>query len=371
MAARDLEMDAWINRYRSLAEGVVIMVCPVLLAIALNKVNLKIEEHGRVVPIIMLVVAAITLIAGICPFLICRLTGPPHTVTKCMASLSCTCLVVLACWIMRLIISDNWLYPAIGAVFGLCIVVSTVIYGRRNNAAPGNAGHYNIQENSLELSAGVTALLFLGLEGLALEGQNNVLKSTPDPLSKPMGASFIACVVGVWLMLLETNPAQISHDKISNLTKLFDIIMTSGICLVMFFIIDALMKIKALLLMAPPFLILMVHVFHLVFPPTVVNANNGREFKPASLELTKVTFTGFLAVSIPRIRNGSLNKCTHWFILLAASAIASGLVWRLFTHVRPVDNKVVATANIASFCTHLCIVIAAIPFAVMAGNALS
>uniref|UniRef100_A0A0A9BF96 Uncharacterized protein n=1 Tax=Arundo donax TaxID=35708 RepID=A0A0A9BF96_ARUDO len=458
MAARGFEMDTWMNRNRAFAEGVVVMVCPVLLAIALSKVNLKSEEHGRAIPIIMLVVAAITLVAGICPFLVCcfskckrfssESSNFPQTVTKFLAPLSSACLVILACWIIHLIIIDNWAYPAIGAVIGFCIVARTVSYFCANKTAKEGEECSSKLENSLDFSTGVAALLFIGLEGLALEGQINRAKGIQDRLTKPMGASFIACLVGVCLMLVETIPPFTSHSIIGNLTNIFDILMASAVYLVLLVIMYALMKLRALLLFASPFLILVMHVFHVAvnrdarssynnnsnatIPETTVTISNegiepvaeldvsstsssrsnavatpatntttggnnnrddesdvhnnvggsssvipnetndadGRsnrreEHKPASLELTKVTFTGFLAVSIPRISNGSLNSCTECFMHLAAGAIVSGLIWRYLTHIKSY------TANAASFCTHLCVAIAIIPFTIMAGKALS
>ncbi|TVU20965.1 hypothetical protein EJB05_30572, partial [Eragrostis curvula] len=350
------------------------MVCPVVLAIALDKVDLKKEEHGSVIPIIMLVVAAITLIAGICPFLICRFpsdrTESPRPVTRCLAPLSSAFLVALACWV-HFIIFGKWSYPVIGAVFGLCFVIPTARYCYGNDAAAGGIrGHYSTLENSLEFSAGITALLFVGLEGLALEGQiNKSDKATQGRLTKPLGASFFACVLGACLMLLETTPLLIKdRDIIKNqVIKVFDFLMTCAICLVMFFIMqELLMKIQALLLFAPPFFVLMVLVYN---HAVANNAQNSENYEPAPLELTKVTFTGFLAVSIPSISKDSLNKGTHWFILLAALAIVSGLGWRQLTHYK--SDSIKKAANVASFCTHLLIVIAAIPFTVMAGDALS
>ncbi|KAK3164330.1 hypothetical protein QOZ80_1AG0016130 [Eleusine coracana subsp. coracana] len=395
-----------MNRYRAFAEGVVVMVCPVLLAIALDKVNLKNEEHGSVIPIIMLVIAAITLVTGIFPCLICHLSsGSPHIVTKCLAPLSSMCLVALACWIIRLIMLHNWSFPAFGFVFGLCIVIRTAMYCRgcaeaENTAEPQPqpaaliaAKEYCITlENSVDFLAGITALLFVGLEGLALEGQISRDRPTQDHLTKPMGASFFACVFGILFMVLETAPPLITDHEVVKLTKLFDVLMTCAISLVIFFITDALSKIPALLVFAPTFLILMVLAFHHTFtnnapappplptvtnnPPTPAsspavtnNDTNGESNKPASLELMKVIFTGFLAVSITSISKDSHNKGTHWFILLAAAAIVSGLVWRLLTHHKSDSFK--KTASVASFCTHLLTVMAAIPFTIMAGNALS
>lgn len=95
--------------------------------------------------------------------------------------------------------------------------------------------------------------------------------------------------------------------------------------------------------------------------------------KPASLELTKVTFAGFLAVSIPVIGNGSLSTSADLFLTCAASAVASGLVWRFLTHdnVSLIPQRAVErAAHVASFCAHLLIVIATVPFTIMAANAL-
>ncbi|GJN05309.1 hypothetical protein PR202_ga22928 [Eleusine coracana subsp. coracana] len=201
-------------------------------------------------------------------------------------------------------------------------------------------------ENSVDFLAGITALLFVGLEGLALEGQISRDRPTQDHLTKPMGASFFACVFGILFMVLETAPPLITDHEVVKLTKLFDVLMTCAISLVIFFITDALSKIPALLVFAPTFLILMVLAFHHTFtnnapappplptvtnnPPTPAsspavtnNDTNGESNKPASLELMKVIFTGFLAVSITSISKDSHNKGTHWFILLAAAAIVS------------------------------------------------
>ena len=113
------------------------MVCPVLLAITLKKVDLNSKEHGHAIPITMLVVATITLTADICPFLVCSLSkrfsrgssSSPHKLTKLLAPLSSTLLVALACWIIYLIL-DSWAYPVIGAVIGLCYIICTVKYFR-------------------------------------------------------------------------------------------------------------------------------------------------------------------------------------------------------------------------------------------------
>lgn len=388
-----------MNRYRAFAEGVVVMVCPVLLAIALKKVDLKNEEHGGAVPITMLVVAAVTLVAGICPYLVCCVSkrffnnngsssGSPHAATMLLAPLSSTCLVALACWIVHLIL-DSWAFPAVGALVGLCSVIRTVMhFTTRAGQGDAETEYCDRLESSLDFLAGVTALLFLGLEGLALEGQINSSRTTHGRLTTPIGTSFVVCVFAASLMLVETMPPR---RLVRYLTETIDILAGFAVSLAMFFIMYPLMGLRALLLLAAPFLILMAYVFYVAIGKDdgnnnhrVASANGDEESsgvsgsgaadgdnKPASLELTKVTFTGFLAVSIPSISKGSVTMYAECFLHLAAAAVVSGLVWRLLTHYKKSQTTVATVADIASFCTHLCVAVAVIPFTIMAGNALS
>lgn len=64
-------MDQLMSRSRSFAEAMVVMICPVLLALALDKVELNSKLYGRVIPALMLAIAAAALITGICPLLAC------------------------------------------------------------------------------------------------------------------------------------------------------------------------------------------------------------------------------------------------------------------------------------------------------------
>uniref|UniRef100_A0A0D9Y820 Uncharacterized protein n=1 Tax=Oryza glumipatula TaxID=40148 RepID=A0A0D9Y820_9ORYZ len=383
-------MDALMKRSRAFAEAVVIMVCPVLLAIALHAVDLKSAEHGAAIPIAMLVMAAITMISGTFPFLaLCfskRFVANgawrlPTTATNCLAPFSCACLIVLACWIIRLIVSERWanVFPAIGGVLVLCILIRTVIYCRARIDPVDDAEFDARLENSLEFLAGVTALLFLGLEGLALEGHSNGGQGGQQQhLALPLGVSFLACVFGVSLMLIEMIPplpgAADNGDGdgyaflMSNYTVIFDFAMAFAVSAVMWSIMHAIMELRALLLLLPLFLILLVRAYDVAVGAdtgTGGGGGGGKDEKPASMELTKVAFTGFMAVSIPAVKTGSLCGSTDWFLIFAASAIISGFAWRLLTHA-----KMGTTANFASFCTHFCIAIATVPFTVMAVKAL-
>lgn len=101
-----------------------------------------------------------------------------------------------------------------------------------------------------------------------------------------------------------------------------------------------------------------------------MQASEEQGFKPASLELTKVTFTGFLTVSVPAFSSSSISGYAHGFILLTAAAVISGLGWRLLTHRMVPSRAMVAAANVASLCAHLCVAAAVIPFATMAVKSL-
>lgn len=360
------------------------MVCPVLLALALKKVDLKSEEHGPAFPIVMVVIAGVTLTSGICPLLACcfsqRFTTagviptPVTWSTWILTLFSSTCLVVLACLIALLVISKNSVIP-IGTMFGVCIVIRTVCYYcyAQNDAIAQQEAEeefYSKLDNSLEFLSGVTGILFLGLEGLALEGQTSSSKGIERRLRAPIVISFGACALGVFLMFLEMiPPVAVKRTNNALFTVILDGFMAIGAVAVLVVIMLKLMGCQALLLFTPAFLIFL----ELAFQTCAGGSNDDDEgiemSKPASLELTKVTFTGFLAVSVETISSGSPNKWTDWFLLFAAGAIVSGLAWRLLTHAK--SKTTVETANVASFFTHFCVAIATILFAVMAGKAVS
>uniref|UniRef100_J3KZM2 Uncharacterized protein n=2 Tax=Oryza brachyantha TaxID=4533 RepID=J3KZM2_ORYBR len=349
------------------------MVCPVILAIALKKVDLKSEEHGTAAPITMLVAAAVALIFGTAPFLALCFSRRffngerrlPTNATNVLVPLSSVCLIGLASWIIHLILSERWaiVFPAFGVVLGLCVLIRTVVYCRAPVGPVDDDALDGRLEKSLEFLAGVTALLFLGLEGLALEAQ--VPQGGQHRLAAPLGASFVACVFGVLLVLLDMIPPLLRPITVSSLAVMFDVVMALAVTAVMWSIMHEILdEQRALLaLLLPPFLIFMVWVYDATLG--LRSGGVGEDEKPASLELAKVTFTGFLAVSVPVIRTGSLCSSTDWFLIFAASAIVSGFAWRLLTHY-----EMGKTANFASLCTHICVAIATVPFTAMAVYAL-
>lgn len=335
------------------------MVCPVLVAIALDKVDIKVYGHHAFFA--MLAMAGITLIIGICPFLVCWLSGTfvrPVPVTAILATLSSCSLLILTCFIAQLVVPKNTLIIW-GVVFGFLVLLRAVEYYLRGDFNPYQQNE--ILNESHEFLTGVTGVLFLGLEGLALEGHD-------DPMFQKGGAvavaSFIVCAAGVCMMYLEmTPPINFDEEKhIATLTLMLDSVMAGGTFILLMLVMFKLMGRLAFFLFAPPLVI----ILYLVYLVYAQNPPAGPPSTPASLELTKVTFTGFLAVSITVVHNTSPSMLTCCFLLFAAAAIVFGLSWRLLSqaHIRKSFPGLVSSdpfdssASLASLGTHVCIVIA-------------
>jgi len=91
--------------------------------------------------------------------------------------------------------------------------------------------------------------------------------------------------------------------------------------------------------------------------------------KPAPLELTKLAFTGFLAVAMPSVTNASVGIPSIFFVLFTATTVLLGLLWRLLTHEAKPSEAVLKAANHASFFAHTFISFAGVAFWVMAVSA--
>jgi hypothetical protein len=52
--------------------------------------------------------------------------------------------------------------------------------------------------------------------------------------------------------------------------------------------------------------------------------------------------------------------------ITSQAAVVSGLMWRILTHLKSDDGVRKAALNVVSIVTNLCIVIAVVPFAIMA-----
>lgn len=118
--------------------------------------------------------------------------------------------------------------------------------------------------------SGGTALLFLGLEGLALEGGQGEEATSKHRLSKPICVSFLACVCGLYSMMVGMIPPRPRRgirlilsgipdettreveryvSGVIRLTLVFDAAMIVAIVFVMFLVMYTLMKLPAFLLL--------------------------------------------------------------------------------------------------------------------------
>ncbi|KAM3400530.1 hypothetical protein ACQJBY_005408 [Aegilops geniculata] len=377
-------MDALKNRARAFAEGILIMVCPVLLAIAFGQVNLNTEGNrfvrGSISPL-----AAVTLEAGIFPFLcLCgsknlvdlhpRLSRCLFGASKLLIHLCALLQMALACGILLLISSMKNLLYLLFLIPFVALTLWRCYWSVKNGPMIDETRYQGCEdalERSLDFSAAVTAILFLGLEGLALEGHSSSAEGLERLLVVSLGVSFITCVVGVFIMLLGAVPPLIADNgestNMCRAVEILNVVLAIAIATTVFLIASAALKELAWLVFIPPLVSFMVWLFLILDG----DGGSGRgQVKPASMELTKVTFTGFLAVSVPTFSNSSLSNYSHAFIALTAAAVITGLGWRLLTHTAAPSRAMEKAANVASFCAHLCVAAAVIPFATMAVNAL-
>lgn len=186
---------------------------------------------------------------------------------------------------------------------------------------------------------------------------------------------------GVFIMLLGTVPILIADSGyerywLHRFVEKLNVLLGMGIVLTVSLITVAALNWLALLAFIPLLVSVMAGVF------VILNDDGSgylplfvlEQVKPASMELTKVTFTGFLAVSVPSFGSKSLSSYSHAFILLTAAAVITGIFWRLLTHITPstigMHKAVKRTVNVASVGAHVCIAAAVIPFTVMAFHAL-
>uniref|UniRef100_A0ACD5YIU2 Uncharacterized protein n=1 Tax=Avena sativa TaxID=4498 RepID=A0ACD5YIU2_AVESA len=384
------------SRCLSFAEAVVTMVCPVLLALDLKKDKWMNKVQESILPTVMLVVAGASLVASILPILACSISERFHTenvkwpsVTRVLAaSISSACLLVLACWISSMSnVSESWVI-VVGSCLGIFLVSRSVSYwfpdgeGRSEEATPQKELRLRgIVDKSHEFLSGVTGILFLGLEGMALEGllSTYYLGKEQNALELHMTITFCLCAAGVTLMFLQMVPPR-TAALMNVVVYVTDVTMAFGIWALLTTIMQTLRAKYVFLFWFFPFMIFL----HLVYRVALQTRENTAgedsqgeaEPKPAPMGLTKVTFTGFLAVSVRAISGGSPGDYTISFLVFAAAAIASGVSWRLLTHKHNKDRvggeaAADEAANVASFCTHFCVAIATVLFAVMAWKAVS
>jgi len=337
-------------------------------------------------------------------------------------------LMALGCGILLLIHKEAWLVLSLCSIMVIIVIVVHIIwfkYRRCVNIGGTQADkdqYYSKLEHLLELSAGITVTMFLVLQGVALEGllrrnsqgqagllQPRLLSPAPSsegPTVKGQGTflgatliiSFFTSSSGVLLMNVWTTPLVISNSVV--LTTAF--VRGLNFCLqalpiavvVILITLDVLphkWKYELVWLpVFPTFAIFLVWLARRSLSQQQPKEDKGpaatagsassdsdkpqqqkepEDQKPAPLELTKVAFTGFLAVAVPNVANASVGIPSILFVLFTAAAVLLGLLWRLLTHEAKPSAAVLKAANHASFCAHTFIFFAGVAFWVMAANA--
>uniref|UniRef100_A0A0E0MVY0 Uncharacterized protein n=1 Tax=Oryza rufipogon TaxID=4529 RepID=A0A0E0MVY0_ORYRU len=386
-------MDTMRKRVQAFTEGVVLMVCPVLLAVSLKKADLKSNGNGSLVGGGISLLAAITLEAGLLAVLFLGINdslpashGLLLRASKLLVHLCALLLMALAFVILLLIDMDRHMYCLAGLV--LAPLVPFTLFRCYRSARDGGDDHAEgggaaALAPLVDFSAAVTTLLFLGLEGLALEGQSSAACRGMERLfTASLGVTYLTCVLGVFVMLVGTvpDPAMASTDdqgdrsaKVCYFAELLNATLSVAFAVVVVLITAAPLREQAWLVFVPLILSFVTWMYR-----AIVGDGVG-DIKPAaSLELTKVTFTGFLAVAVPTFSNTPVGISTRGFVALSAAAVMSDLGWRLLmtgrmdrNDQRMASTAMVSVANVASLCAHLCVAAAVLPFATLAVNAVS
>ncbi|KAF7019827.1 unnamed protein product [Triticum aestivum] len=384
-------------RSRVFTEGVMIMVCPVLLAITRETVKSKIDA-SKFVRLNTPGIAGAALEFGIVQFLV---IWPLRSST--VNNLLCvTSKILIHTCVVLLMALASLIMNIIGLKCLPCYVVAMVLFvaltmylcylsWRTDDLAEMTDTQFQALKGSLDLwanfSAAVTTVLFLGIEALALEGlMSDNAHELRRLLAFPMGWSLATCAVGVITMLLVTvHPLISRNDLMMSILQKLNVGLAICVCLVVYYItVEAV--IKKYKLTTPHLLLeLILHISVFVVAPFVpfmawlVCAMKGcrpgrnsdtpdEEVEPASLELTKITFAAFLAVRVATANETPIGNRAIMFLCSSATAIVTGLEWRLVTHWKKVPPPVARGADCANFISHLCMAVAVIPFAVLAGQ---
>ncbi|CAM0885335.1 unnamed protein product [Alopecurus aequalis] len=380
-------MDKLRSRCLTFAEVVVIMLCPLLLALP-------------VVPRAMVVTAGVALVISICPSLACCISDwyPacvrwPSVTRGVAATITCACLFGLACWISLVLVSGEIIFY-LAFLFGLCLLGRLISYWIPEDDEPeptpedetANKELSTTVDTSHEFLAGVTGILYLGMEGMALEVSPFI--GNKHPLGQHMIISLLICGFCVSLMFFQMIPPR-TATGMNILLFLTDLVMLIVTGTLLAAIMVNLMGPVGLLFGFPSGLIFFILVLrvkknasngdlptisgHVGVADNQSGLKQGDEPKPAPMGLTKVTFTGFLVVSVKASSVGSPGLLTCSFLMFAAIAIALGVYWRVLTHAhnkRFVGGNVAdKSANEASFCMHFSVAVATVLAALMAWEA--
>lgn len=283
------------TRVRLFAEGVVKMVSPVLLALALRKVDLKGEGTLFVfVQRSISPIAAVTMAFGILLMVLlwlclskifARVEWLQDAASKLLVHICAILLMCLAYLILLLISMDYKAYifivlPLVGFVTYLYICSlrgdddgGGVVGDRASDDGHAQADYERELESSVDFFAAFTVLLFLGLERLALELHLNSNHEGHDHLESTLVVSFFTCVLGVAIMFVWTVPPShsVSNDERSDQMRrrieASNVVLALLIAAIVLWITWAPLDAYALLVIVPPLVSFLFGIYeHFDFP---------------------------------------------------------------------------------------------------------
>ncbi|CAL4956763.1 unnamed protein product [Urochloa decumbens] len=383
-------MDPLKDRVGVFTEGILIMASPVLVAVALKKVNLRSEGNAAVRDSVS-PLAALSLFLSSLAFILLGIasalkgclpgifSSPSELVfrfSKLLVHLCAIAQMLLAYMILLLIAMSSEAFVALLVVFGpflfYCCYLSVI---KSQEGSERDSIKYDKKlEQSLDFAAAVTSLLFLGLEGLAFEGQTGVGKDLDPRLLAPIQLTFVFCVMASAVMLLAAvPPIDYSEQQCNIMCAVLHVLcgaLTLFFTAVVLTIVFVLEKEKGIPVAVIPCLCLFLfYNLCLCIPGGNDPIESDDDVTPASLEMTKVTFTGFLAITLPCFGVDSLSWYHHAFIISTAMSVLFGFAWRFLTHFK--QKAAVWTAKVACLFTHVCLAAAVIPLMFMAMQALA
>ncbi|CAM0958801.1 unnamed protein product [Alopecurus aequalis] len=386
---------------RIFIETIVKMVCPVFLAACVSLAKLDMADQPGVRDSLS-ILAGCTLASGILSLL--PLILPNRFLDKLLKGFSvvfvylCGLLLMVLAYLTLVLISKRyvslWIALVIIAGFTLYwgIVTFVTLLNGQARGATVFGKYLDELENSVDFSASITFLLFLGLGGLVLGGQYSTVQLNLPEGDKDMlllffhtiWLSFFICIAGVFFMLACIVPP-VSRDETELIVwwchniQGFDCFFGCALASIVVLITIGTLRNWAVLafggvLSLLPYIVWLFRICDSEAGDVALDGGAEEEdVMPASLDLTKVTFTGFVAISVYTISENSpvsIHEYSSWFIFFTAIAVTNGLGWRLLTHQKKPSSASFTAANVASFGAHLYIVVAAIPFACMAFDAL-
>uniref|UniRef100_A0A0D9Y813 Transmembrane protein n=2 Tax=Oryza glumipatula TaxID=40148 RepID=A0A0D9Y813_9ORYZ len=197
--------EALRKRVQSFTEGLVKMASPVLLALKMNKVDLRSKGNAFIRGSIS------SLAAAILELLKDKKRKFMYTMSKMLVHFCGMLLMALASCILLLTIGMDKKLCLLILVPFLCITFLSIATSAMRSEDDDASLHEEVKcedelERSVDFSASITALVFLGLGRFAFEVDDPQKADVSEHLAVAAIISFVICVLGVFFTLYGTIP---------------------------------------------------------------------------------------------------------------------------------------------------------------------